>query len=176
MRGRRRPSGPAGQPTRRFSDATRRHTVIEIDFEIDHVSAVVHVVISRDEWSTEATLFAVSADGSRITATPSHMGAGGPRRGIAAITKRYAGSPLPEDPDPRRRVLDAYRVQRHDVEDAMNQLLGHDPEMHRPPRLSWDPLIELLAELGKVVSEEQLIAMQFRFEFSAEALAALEEG
>ncbi len=104
------------------------------------------------------------------------MGAGGPRRGIAAITKRYAGSPLPEDPDPRRRVLDAYRVQRHDVEDAMNQLLGHDPEMHRPPRLSWDPLIELLAELGKVVSEEQLIAMQFRFEFSAEALAALEEG
>jgi hypothetical protein len=152
------------------------HTAIEMAFEIDHVGAVVHVITSRDEWSAEATLFAVSADGSRITATHASMGAGGPRRGIAAITKRYAGPPLPEDPDARRRVLDAYRVQRHDVEDAMNQLLGRDPEMHRPPRLSWDPLIELLAEHGKVVSEEELIAMPFLFEFSAEALAALEEG
>ncbi len=102
------------------------------------------------------------------------MGAGGPSRGIAAITKRYAGPPLPEDPDACRHVLDAYRVQRHDVEDAINQLLGRDPEMHRPPRLSWDPLIELLAEHGKVVSEEELIAMPFVFEFSPQSLSALE--
>ena len=95
---------------------------------------------------------AVSADGSRITATHASMGAAAPSRGIAAITKRYAGPPLPEDPDARRRVLDAYRVQRHDVEDAMNQLLGRDPEMHRPPRLSWDPLIELLGQQGVVIS------------------------
>jgi hypothetical protein len=147
-----------------------------VGFEIDRVGAVVHVATTSSEWSAEATLFAVSADGSRITATPAHMGAAGPRRGIAAITKRYAGPPLPEDPDARRRFLAAYRVQRHDVEDAMNQLLGRDPEMHRPPRLSWGPLIELLAEQGKVVSEEELIAMPFLFEFSAKALAALEEG
>ena len=89
----------------------------------------------------------------------------GPSRGIGAITKRYAGPPLPEDPDARRRVLDAYRVQRHDVEDAMNQMLGRDPELHRPPRLSWGPLIELLAEHGKVAFEEELIAMPFLFEF-----------
>lgn len=145
-------------------------------FEIDYVGAVVHLAsASRDRWGAEATLFAVSADGSRITATPARMGAGGPRRGIAAITKRYVGPPLPEEHDARRRVLDAYRVQRHDVEDAINGLLGRDPEMHRPPRLSWDPLIELLAEHGEVVSEEELIAMPFLFEFSAEALAALEE-
>jgi len=144
-------------------------------FEVDHLGAVVHVAItSRDEWSAEATIFAVSADGSRIT-TPARMGAGGPRRGIAAITKRYAGAPLPEDPGARRRVLDAYRVQRHDVEDAMNQLLGRDPEMHRPPQLSWGPLIELLAEHGKVVTEEELIAMPFVFEFPAESLAAFEK-
>jgi hypothetical protein len=61
------------------------------------------------------------------------------------------------------------------VEDAINQLLGRDPEMLRPPRLSWGPLIELLAEHGKVVTEEELIARPFLFEFSAEALAALEE-
>jgi hypothetical protein len=141
-------------------------------FEIDHVGAVVQVVITSRRWSADATLFAVSADGSRITATPARMGAAGPSRGIAAITKRYAG-PLPEDPEARRGVLDAYRVQRHDVEDAMNQLLGRDPEMHRPPRLSWDPLIELLAEHGKVVTEEELTATPFVFEFSAKSLSAL---
>jgi hypothetical protein len=108
-------------------------------------------------------------------ATPARMGAAGPSRGIAAITKRYAGPPLPEDPDARRRVLDAYRAQRHDVEDAMNQLLGRDPEMRRPPRLSWGPLIELLAEHGKVVTEEELIAMPFVFEFPAESFAAFEK-
>lgn len=145
-------------------------------FEIDHLGAVVRVAVTRDQWSAEATLFAASADGKRITATPARMGAAGPSRGLAAITKRYAGPPLPEDSDARRCVLDAYRVQRHDVEDAMNQLLGRDPEIHRPPRLSWGPLIELLAAHGKVVSEEELIAMPFLFEFSPEALAALEEG
>jgi hypothetical protein len=143
-------------------------------FEIDHLGAVVHVAFtSRDEWSAEATLFAVSADGRRITVPHASMGSRGQRRGIAAITKRYAG-PLPEDPDARRRALDAYRVQRHDVEDAMNQLLGRDPEMHRPPRLSWGPLIELLAEHGKVVTEDELIAMPFVFEFPAGSLAAFE--
>ena len=144
-------------------------------FEIDHVGAVVHVEVTNgDGWSAEATLFAVSADGTRITVPHTSMGSGGPSRGIAAIWKRYAGPPLPEDPDARQRVFDSYRVQRHDVEDAINQLLGRDPEMHRPPRLSWGHLIELLAKHGKVVTEEELIAMPFRFEFSAEALRALE--
>ncbi len=139
------------------------------------MGAVVDVAITSRQWSADATLFAVSADGSRITARHASTGAAGPSRGIAAITKRYAGPPLPEDPDARRRVLDAYRVQRHDVEDAINQQLGRDPEMHRPPRLSWGHLIELLAEHGKVGSEEDLIAMPSRFEFSAEALAAFEK-
>ena len=144
-------------------------------FKIDHVGAVVNVEITSREWSADATLFALSADGSRITVPHISTGAEGPSRGIAAITKRYAG-PLPKDPDARQRVLDAYRVQRHDVEDAINQLLGRDPELHRPPRLSWDHLIELLAKHGKVVTEEDLIAVPFRVEFSAEALAAAVQG
>jgi hypothetical protein len=81
----------------------------------------------------------------------------------------------PDHGDARRRVLDAYRVQRHDVEHAMNHQLGRDPEMHRPPRLSWGHLIELLAEHGKVVTEEELIAMPFAYEFPAESLAAFEK-
>lgn len=150
-------------------------TAIKMAFEIDRVGAVVHVEITSRKWSAEATLFAVSADGSRIAVPHASMGAAGPSRGIAAITKRYAGPPLPENPDARQRVLDAYRVQRDDVEDAMNQLLGRDPEMHRPPRLSWGHLIELLAEHGTVVTEEELIAMPFMFEFPAESLAAFEK-
>jgi hypothetical protein len=149
--------------------------LIEMAFEIDHVGAVVQVAITSKQWSADATLFAVNADGSRITVPHASMGAAGPSRGIAAITKRYAGPPLPKDPDASQRVLDAYRVQRHDVEDAMNQLLGRDPEMHRPPRLSWGHLIELLAEHGEVVTEEELIAMPFVYEFPAESLAAFEK-
>ena len=66
------------------------------------------------------------------------------------------------------------RVQRRDVEDAINQLLGRDPEQHRPPRLSWHPLIASVREHGVSVTEEELIAMPFVFEFSAQSLAALE--
>jgi hypothetical protein len=96
-------------------------------FEIDHVGAVVDVAVTSGQWSADATLFAVSADGSRITATHTSMGAAGPSCGIAAITKSYLGPPLPVHSDARRHVLDGYRVQRHDVEDAMNQMLGRDP-------------------------------------------------
>lgn len=151
------------------------HTVIDVAFELDHVGAVVSVAVTNKQWSADATLFAVSADGVRIEVPHASMGAAGPSRGIAATTKRYQGPPLPEETDPRQRVMDAYRVQRYDVEDAMNGMLGRDPEMHRPPRLSWSHLIELLAEHGTVVSEEQLIATPFRSEFFAEALAALEQ-
>lgn len=147
--------------------------MVEMAFEIDYVGVVIDVGITSEKWSADAILFAVGVDGSRITMPHASMGAAGPSRGIGAITKRYAGPPLPEDPDARERALDAYRVQRYDVEDAMNGMLGRDPEMHHPPRLSWEPLIELLAEHGKVVSDQELIAMPFRFEFSAEALTAL---
>jgi hypothetical protein len=102
------------------------------------------------------------------------MGSGGPRRGIAAIWKRYSGPPLPDDPEAQCRVLENYRVQRRDVEDAVNQLLGRDPEQHRPPRLSWTPLIEVLAEQGTVLTEDELLTKPFAFEFTADSIAAFE--
>lgn len=143
-------------------------------FELDHVGVVVDVEVSETQWAAEATVFAVSTDGRRVMATPHHhMSSAGPSRGASAIWTRYAGPPLPEDAGESERVLAAYRVQRSDVEDAINQLLGRDPEQHRPPRLAWNFLIERLAEHGTVISEEQLIAMPFRFEFSEAAIAAL---
>jgi hypothetical protein len=139
-----------------------------VSFEIDYVGAAVHLVVTDDSWSAEADLFATGMSGDRLTASAC-LSASGPSSGIAAITKEYMGPPLPQNLEARRRILDTYRVQRHDVEDAMNQMLGRDPDMHRPPRLGWCPLIELLVARGQVVSEEALIALPFVFEFSTEA-------
>lgn len=86
------------------------------------------------------------------------MSAGGIRRGIGAIWKRYDGPPLPDDPEAQRRALDSYRVRRYDLQDAINQLLGRDPEQHRPPRLAWDALMRVLHEDGTDLGEEELIA------------------
>ena len=95
------------------------------------------------------------------------MGIGSWRRGRSAIWKRYVGPPpLPEEPAERDRFLESYRLRRQDIEDAVNQMLGRDPDQHRPPRLSWSTLIELLAEHGVQVSEAELMALPFRCELS----------
>jgi hypothetical protein len=123
--------------------------------------------------SVSARLFAEMTDGTRLRVTRGAMGASMPREGIAAIWKRYSGPPLPDDPLEQERALANYRVTRRDVEDAINQLLGRDPEQHRPPRLSWEPLIELLAGHGITVTDDDLIALPFTFEFSEQLLAEL---
>jgi hypothetical protein len=106
-----------------------------------------------DQLHVSARLFAETDAGERLSVTRSSMGAGLWRRGVLAIWKRYSGPPLPDDPEEQNRVLEGYRVQRQDVEDAINQLLGRDPEQHRRPRLSWEPLIELLDLEGITVTE-----------------------
>ena len=83
---------------------------------------------------------------------------------------------LPSDPKQRERALESYenyRVHRRDVEDVINYVLGRDPEQLRPPSLSWDPLMEVLGNEGIVVTEDELIAAPFAFEFSDEFLAEL---
>jgi hypothetical protein len=126
-----------------------------------------------DHLSVSAQLFAEMNDGTRLRVSRETMGASMPREGAAAIGKRYSGPPLPEDPDEQHRALEQYRATRRDVEDAINQLLGRDPEQHRPPRLSWEPLIELLATRGITANKDELIATPFVFEFSQGLLAEL---
>jgi len=67
-------------------------------------------------------------------------------------------------------------VQREDVEDVLNYLLGRDPEQLRPPSLAWEPLIELLDREGITMTEDQLIETPFVFEFSDALLAELAPG
>jgi hypothetical protein len=103
------------------------------------------------------------------------MGIGLWRRGPSAIWKRYVGPPpLPEDPVERERFLESYRVSHHDIEDAVNQMLGRDPEQHRPPHLSWDTLIELLREHDVELTESQLVALPFSYEISPDLEAEIE--
>jgi hypothetical protein len=88
---------------------------------------------------------------------------------------RYVGPPaLPEDTIKRERFLKDYRVRRQDIEEAVNQMPGRDPDQHRPPRLSCDTLTELLSEHGVELSESQLIALPFRCEFSPEVEAQID--
>jgi hypothetical protein len=71
------------------------------------------------------------------------------------------------------RALEGYRLQLQDIEDSVNCLLGRDPEQSSPPRLAWGSLIRALRDEGIEISEAELLAAPFVFEFSDEVLAAL---
>lgn len=127
-----------------------------------------------DRLAVTGRLFAETAQGQRLICDRLAMGIGLWRRGTSAIWKRYVGPPpLPEDPVEQGRFLDDYRLSRRDIEDAVNQILGRDPEQHRPPRLSWETLIEMLSKHGVELSESDLIAMPFRCELAPAVEAEL---
>ncbi|MFZ1993770.1 MAG: hypothetical protein WAU75_06645 [Solirubrobacteraceae bacterium] len=119
------------------------------------------------------SLFAETDDGARVDPDRHSIAIHLWRRGRAAVWKRYAGPPLSDDPSEKRRTLDDYRLQRRDVQDAINQLLGRDPEQARLRALGWKRLIDRLAREHIITTEQQLIATPFRFEFSDELLAEL---
>ena len=143
-----------------------------VDVCLEGVGVVVTGrVRSPERLDIDASLFAETSRG-RIYARTGSMGVGMWRRGMNAIWKQYRG-PLPEDPEEQARVLAGYRVSRHDVEDAINQLLGRDPDQHRPPRLAWEPLIDALKDAGVSVTEDELLDLPFVFELSPELAAEL---
>jgi hypothetical protein len=112
-------------------------------------------------------------DGQRIQGIKRwDLGISGPRRGIGAIWHRYHG-PLPDDPGEREELLQNHRIGRHDIEDAINQMLGRDPTLHRPPRLSWGNLIRTLLDAGIDITEDDLIAIPLVVELAPEVQAKL---
>lgn len=70
--------------------------------------------------------------------------------------------------------MENYRVGIADIEDAINQLLGRDPEQHRPPRLTWEGMIGTLGRAGISVTEEQLIALPLTVELDREVQRTLD--
>jgi hypothetical protein len=120
-------------------------------------------------------LVALDSAGRRIAAEGG-FGLGGPKRGLGAIWHRYRGPALSDDPTEQVEILDrTYRVGLQDIEDAINQMLGRDPELHRPPRLAWDALIAALAAHGIQVSEQELIDTPLTIELDPDVLAELSE-
>ncbi|MGI8715371.1 MAG: hypothetical protein ACR2NR_19760 [Solirubrobacteraceae bacterium] len=117
-----------------------------------------------------AQLFAETAAGVRLSVGRPTIVGGMPRRGSSAAWKRSNGPRLPKEGP----LLENHCVERQDVEDIINSVLGRDPEQMRPSTgLAWEPLIELLDREGITVTEDQLIATPFVFELSDELLAEL---
>ena len=56
---------------------------------------------------------------------------------------------------------------------GINQMLGRDPTLHRPPRLSWGRLVGALSEAGIRVTERDLIAAPLTVELAPEVQAEL---
>ena len=111
-----------------------------------------------DNYHLNVRLSALTDSGERVSTPHADFGIGGPRRGVGAIWHRYRGPRLSEDPDAETELLNqTYRVGLSDIEDAINQMLGRDPEQHRPPRLSWRQLIDALASAGVTVTEQDLM-------------------
>lgn len=121
----------------------------------------------------QARTFAETHDGERIAPAYWHISIGLWRNGANAIWKHWRGPPLPTDPEEETRALGEYRLQLHDIEDAINQMLGRDPSQTSPPRLSWESLIRALHDEGIDISEAEIIDLPFVFEFSEELLAEI---
>lgn len=86
-------------------------------------------------------------------------------------------APLTADPaEADRIVLFEHRADIDDIEDGINQMLGRDPQLHRPPRLSWGKLIAALADAGIAVTESELIQLPLKVELLPEVEPALAPG
>lgn len=126
-----------------------------------------------DRLAIQAKTFAEGCDGRRVSPEHPDIHVTLWRHGIRAIWKCYTGPALPTGQQDKRRALESYRLQLQDIEDAVNQLLGRDPEQESPPRLSWSSLVQALRDEGISVSEETLLDAPFDFEFSDEILAVI---
>jgi len=134
---------------------------------------VVRVMSGNAEnLSLHISLSAQDSTGRRIHTSGRDFGISGPRHGI---WRRWHGPPLPADPElADRMMLFEHRVDIHDIEDGINQMLVRDPSQHRPPRLAWQNLIQALEQAGVRVSERELIDAPLTVELTPEVQAELE--
>jgi hypothetical protein len=140
--------------------------------EVEEVTAAAH----RDPggFHLNVRLSALTESSEWVSSPQEDFGIGEPRRGVGAIWHRYRGPRLSEDPGEETEPLNqTYRVGLSDIEDAINQMLGRDPEQHRPPRLSWGKLIDALASAGVPVTEQELIDAPLSLQLSPRVKAEL---
>ncbi|HEY2437468.1 MAG TPA: hypothetical protein VGH93_09810 [Solirubrobacteraceae bacterium] len=142
----------------------------------DHPGAarrVVQIVSGNAEnLNLHVSLSAQDSTSRRIHTSGRDFGISGPRRGI---WHRWHGPPLPDEPELADRImLFEHRVDIHDIEDGIDQMLGRDPSLHRPPRLAWRNLTCALEQAGVQVTEPELIDAPLTVELTPEVQAELE--
>lgn len=98
---------------------------------------------AADELHVSVRLTAVTEDGASVTNDRDDFGITLPRH-------------VPRGHRSRLSARASEKLTR-DIEEGINQMLGRDPKLHRPPRLAWGGLIDALAGTGIVVSEQELI-------------------
>ena len=129
-------------------------------------------ILDPSKYKIMVRLSADLADGRRITGGGFEFS--GPRRGVGAIWWRYRGPRLSDDEREHERLLnETHHVGRPDIDDAIDQMLGPEPEQHRPPRLSWAGLQAALTDAGIDATETQLIAAPLMVELSPEVEAEI---
>jgi hypothetical protein len=127
-----------------------------------------------DTLHVSVRLTAQIEDAAPVTSDRDDFGISMPRRGLGAIWHRYREPRLTNDPAKQTELLRSeYGVGVPDLQDAINQMLGRDPEQHRPPRLSWGHLTDALANVGVPVTEQELIDAPLTIELSPEVKAQL---
>ena len=126
------------------------------DSDKDDRSAFTKRRRDPDKLHVSVRLTALIADGASVTSDRDDFGitlprvTGGQRsRGAASAIKKLT----------------------RDIEDSINQMLGRDPKLHRPPRFAWSGLIDALAGTGIVVTEQALIDAPLTIELSPEVEA-----
>ena len=125
-----------------------------------------------DKLDVSVRLTALIEHGAPVASARDDFGICAWRRGVSAIWHRYRGPQLSEDPMEQAELLNrSYRVGLPDIEDAINQMLGRDPDQHRPPRLAWGNLMDALTDAGVVVTEQELIDAPLTIELSPEVKA-----
>jgi hypothetical protein len=123
--------------------------------------------------SLHVSLSAEDSTGRRTQTLGRDFGISEPRRGV---WHRWHGPPLPEDRAAAERiVLREHRVDQADIEDGITQMLGRDPKLHHPPRLSWHNLIRALNAAGVPITEQELIDAPLTIELTPEVQAELDK-
>jgi hypothetical protein len=132
---------------------------------------LIHLFGNPGDLRVLVSLSAEDRDGRRIDSGALDFGMGGSRCGV---WHRWHGPPLPVDAAEANRLMQDHRVDVHDIEDGINQMLGRDPELHHPPRLSWQNLISALAKVSISVTERDLIEVPLTIELTPEVQAELD--
>jgi hypothetical protein len=136
MAGQRQHQGAVQQVTatvRLWSGVQRlRGSSADVNQRAHHVPRGTHA--DPDNLHVRVRLAALLKDGATVDSADDDFGISTPRQGAGAIWHRYRGPRLSDDPATEAEMLNhSYRVAQADIEDAINQMLGRDPELHRPP-------------------------------------------